>query len=120
MRVAVLVIGLCLVMLVGMQSCAVMVGGGLADDKDLTGGGAIGLLIAFLFVLGSAFAIGAPKASMIMFIVAALFGFIAGAGSEFKDMNFWAIVSIGLAVMSYFGIKEKKKKEIIQQQTEYQ
>lgn len=67
MRIAVLVIGLCLVMLVGMQSCTVMFGGGLTEDQNLAGAGALGLLVALLFILGSAFAIGAPKASVGIF-----------------------------------------------------
>ena len=70
MRLAVLIIGLCLVMLVGMQSCTVMVGGGIADNKDLSGGGAIGVFVSFLFILGSAFVMGYPKASMIIFLIA--------------------------------------------------
>ena len=53
MRIAVLIISLCLTMIVGLQSCAVMVGGGMTNDQETSGSGAIGLLIAFLFVLGA-------------------------------------------------------------------
>ena len=114
MRLAVLIIGLCLVMLVGMQSCTVMVGGGIADNKDLSGGGAIGVFVSFLFILGSAFVMGYPKASMIIFLIASFFGFIGASGSTFSDLYFWSLISIVLAVMSYLGIKEKKKKDELQ------
>ena len=112
MRIAVLVIGLCLVMLVGMQSCTVMFGGGLTEDQNLAGAGALGQLVALLFILGSAFAIGAPKASVGIFAVAALFAFGAAGMSDFRDMNVWGWISVVLAVLSYFGIREKAKKEL--------
>lgn len=111
MRIAVMIIALCLVMLIGLQSCTVMVGGGLGDDADMAAGGAVGIFVAFLFLLGAAFAIGAPKASMIIFIIAALLGFGSGAGSAFSDMTVWGYVSAGLAAMSYFGMREKQKLE---------
>ena len=110
MRLAVLIIGLCLVMLVGMQSCTVMVGGGVTDDQDLSGGGAIGMLVSFLFILGSAFVMAYPKVSMIIFLVASFFGFIGASGSTFSDLYVWSFISLVLAVMSYFGIKKRRKK----------
>ena len=113
MRIAVLIIGLFFVMLVGMQSCTVMVGGGIADDKDLSGAGSVGILVAFLFVFGAAFVMSFPKASMIIFLVASFIAFVGGSGSEFADLYVWAFLSLGLATMSYFGIKEKKKKDAI-------
>lgn len=108
MRIAVLVLALCLTMIVGLQSCAVMVGGSMAANDNLAGGGAIGLLLAFLFVLGAAFAMGLPRVSMVLFAVAALFGYIA-AGTGFGDMAIWGTVALILAVMSYFGYRELGK-----------
>jgi len=97
-----------------MQSCTVMVGGGVTDDQDLSGGGAIGILVSFLFILGSAFVMAYPKASMIIFLVASFFGFVGASGSTFRDLYFWSFISLVLAVMSFFGIKEKKKKDELQ------
>ena len=111
MRIAVLIIGLCLTMIVGLQSCAVLLGGGMTDDQDMAGGGAIGILIAFLFVLGSAFALSLPKVSMWLFGIAAALGFLVGASTEFSDMMFWGVVAAALAVMSYFGARELTKKK---------
>lgn len=111
MRITVMIISLCLVMLVGLQSCTVMLGGGLGEDEGMAGSGAIGLLVSLLFLLGGAFALGAPKVSMVIFVVAALLGIMAAAVGPFSDMQIWAYVSLALAALSYFGIGEKKKLE---------
>ncbi len=102
MRLAVLIIGLCLVVLFGMPSCTV--------DQDHSGWGAIGMLLWFLFILGSAFVFKCPKVSSIIFLVASFFGFVGFSGST-CDLSFWSFISLVLAAMSYFGIKEKKKKD---------
>lgn len=113
MRVATMVIALALMFLVGMQSCTVMVGGEMMDDSATSEGGAVGVLVAFLFLLGGAFSLGKPFVSMIVFALAALFGFGAGATSEFSDMSIWGGVSTILAVMSYFGHRGLQKAESI-------
>jgi membrane protein implicated in regulation of membrane protease activity len=110
MRIAVMIIALCLTAIVGLQSCTVMVGGGLTHDQGLSGGGAAGLLVAFLFVLGAAFALGLPKVSQVIFAIATGVGFLAGAQSGYHDMTVWGVVSLVLAFMSYFGARELKKK----------
>ena len=117
MRIAVLVFGLWSVMLIGMQLYSVISGGQLTANEDFVAAGGIGVIIAFLFILGSAFAIGVPIASLVIFIIAALLGFIAGSQSEFWQLLVWAFVSMGLAVLSYFGIKEKKKKVALEHRT---
>jgi hypothetical protein len=62
-----------------------MVGGGLTEDQDLAGGGAVGLLIAFLYILGSALSIAVPRASIIIiFSIAALLGFGVGVRQNFQ------------------------------------
>jgi uncharacterized membrane protein YhaH (DUF805 family) len=108
MRIAMLIIALCLTMIVGMQSCTVMMGGGLSENEDMAGGGAVGLLIALLFVLGAAFALGAPKVSMWLFGVAAGMAFLVAQSSGFSDLNLWGVVSAALAVMSHLGARELK------------
>ena len=92
MRIAVLIIALCLTMIVGLQSCAVMVGGSMIADDDLAGGGALGILLSLVFVLGAALAMGLPRVSMVLFGLAALIGFIA-ASTGFSDMAIWGGVS---------------------------
>lgn len=111
MRIAVLIIGLGLVMIIGFQSCTVMVGSEMAQDDATSGAGAVGILMALLFLLGAAFAMGVPKASMVLFAIAALLGFGMGSSSEFSDLTIWGSVSLVLAILSYFGSREKRKKE---------
>lgn len=101
MRIAVLIISLCLVAIIGLQSCAVLGLSGAAvklsefapqagDAQELQKtqeGAAVGVLVAFLFLLGGAFAIGAPTVSVVLFAVASLLGF-AFSGS-FPDLKVW-------------------------------
>jgi len=111
MRIAVLIISLCLTMIIGIQSMLVFIGGNLADKKETASGGAVGVLIAFLFVLGAAFSIKLPKVSMVMFAVGAGLAFIGASGSGFHDLQIWGFVSLALAVMAYFGSRELRKKQ---------
>ncbi len=109
MRVAVAILSLVLMLLVGLQSCTLAVGASLGSDEDLAGGAAVGILMALLFLLGGAFAMGYPLVSLIAFASAVLLGLLAGATTEFSDLTIWAIVSLVLAVLSYFGMREKRK-----------
>ena len=110
MRIAVMIISLCLVMIIGVQSCTVGVGGELSGDEALSEGGAAGVGVAFLFLIGGAFALGVPVVSVIVFGLAALAGFSVGASTEFEDMTVWGSIALVLAVLSVFGMREKKKK----------
>jgi len=110
MRIAVLIISLCLTMLVGVQSCTVMVGGNVTEDANLSGGGAIGMLLALLFVLGAAFSMGLPRVSMVLFAIGAVLGIGVAGSSGFNDLMIWGVVSAALAVMSFFGNRELRRK----------
>lgn len=96
---------------VGLQSCAVAVGAALGEDEQLTGGAATGLLVAFLFLVGGAFAVGYPIVSLVAFVLAGMFGLLAGIITEFEDLVIWGALSFVLAVLSFFGIREKGKRE---------
>jgi hypothetical protein len=112
MRLAVLIITLCLTGIVGLQSCTILAGGSLVKDQALSNGGAVGMLIAFLFVLGAAFVMALPRVSMAMFAIAGLAGLIAGNSSNFRDLKIWGGLSLILAVMSWFGSRELRRKRI--------
>ena len=105
MRIAVLIIALCMTRLVGMQSCAIFVGGGLGSDKDMSGAGAVGVLVAFLYVLGAAFVMGLPKVAGTMFAIAALLGLIVGFQSAYIDMRYWGGLAAFLSVMAFAGAR---------------
>lgn len=100
MRVAVLVISLVLMVLLFAQSCTVTAGGSLAEDESISSAGAVGLLVAFLFLLGGAFVMGMPRASAAMFGVAAVVGILAGVTTEFEDLLIWGVVAVVLGIMA--------------------
>lgn len=113
MRIAVLIISLFLTVIIGLQSCAVTVGGSLAKDQATSAGGAGGVVVAFLFVLGAAFSMGLPRVSQIVFLLASAVAFIAASGeSKYQDMNVWGAVALILAVMSYLGVRELKNRKV--------
>ncbi|MCL6627506.1 MAG: hypothetical protein K6T68_13085, partial [Alicyclobacillus shizuokensis] len=97
--------------IVGVQSCAVGVGSSILGDKNTSGAGAMGLLVAFLFLIGGAFAFAKPIVSTVVFLLGCLAAIIAASGSSFTDMWIWAGVSFVLAIMSYFAHRGDKKKQ---------
>jgi hypothetical protein len=109
MRVALTILSLVLMLLVGLQSCTLAVGASLSSDENLAGGAAVGLLMTLLFLLGGAFAVGYPLVSLVACAFAGLLGLVAGSTTAFSDLSFWAIVSFVLAVLSYLGMREKRK-----------
>lgn len=110
MRVATMILALVLMLIVGAQSCAVSLGGALGEDTELTGAASVGLLIALLFLIGGAFALAYPTVSLAIFVLASLLGLLVGTTSEFTDLTIWALVSFILAVLSFFGIREKRRR----------
>jgi hypothetical protein len=111
MRLAVLIITLCLTGIVGLQSCTIMAGGSLLKDQTTTNGGAIGMLVAFLFVLGAAFIMGLPRLSAGLFAMAGFMGLAGGSTSNFPDLKIWGGLSLILAVLSWFGSREQRRKK---------
>jgi len=105
-----MILALVLMLIVGAQSCAVSVGESLGNEPAKTQGGALGTLIALLFLVGGAFALAFPLASLVVFVLAALVGIGGGSSSSFTDLTYWGWVSLALAVLSYFGCREKRKR----------
>lgn len=106
MRIAVMVIALCLVLIIGAQSCAVGVGSSMLGDKATSDAGAFGVLLAFLFVLGAAFVLRAPGVSAAIFIGGGVLALGAGSAGAFKDLLVWGVLSIVLGIMALFGRRE--------------
>jgi hypothetical protein len=109
LRIATMILGLILMVIVGLQSCAVSFGGAIAQQQKAEEGGAIGIFIALLFLVGSAFALAFPLVSLVAFLLGGLFGLAAGATTPFEDLTIWGIVSLVLAILSFFGWREKRK-----------
>src|SRR5215203_3817664 len=105
-----MILGLGLMLVVGLQSCAVSVGDSMLGEKASTQGGDIGIFMALLFLVGAAFALVLPLVSLAVFVLAGIFGIAAGASTSFSDLTIWGWVSLALAVMSFFGWREKRSK----------
>src|SRR5690349_7275028 len=107
MRLAVLIITLCLTAILSLQSCAVSVGDNLLQQR---GGGSVGILMALLFVIGAALVMGLPSVSIAVFAIAGLFGISTGSTTSYTGLTIWGGVALVLAVMSYFGSRELSEK----------
>ncbi len=111
MRIATLILGLALLVIVGLQSCAVYLGESVTNEPVKTQGGVAGLAVAFFYLIGAAFALPFPLVSVIAFLLAALMGFSGGSTSDFGDLTIWGFVSLVLAALSFFGWREKRKRQ---------
>jgi hypothetical protein len=47
---------------------------------------------------------------LVAFLLAGLFGLITGATSSFSDLTVWGVVSLILAVLSFFAWREKRRR----------
>jgi hypothetical protein len=109
-RIATMILSLILMLVVGAQSCAVSLGDAALNTKASSQGGPIGLFMAFLFLVGGAFALALPFVSVLAFGFADIIAIAGRASTSFGDLTIWGIVSLILAVFSYFGWREKRKR----------
>jgi len=86
-------LSLVLMVLVSAQSCAVYVGGSALDQQGAAEGGALGLLVALLFLVGGAFAMPFPLASLVAFLLSGLLGLASVASTSFSDLTIWGVAS---------------------------
>lgn len=111
MRAAVMIITLLLMLALGLHSCSAVVEARDTSDDSLFVGGWVGFFVTFLFLLGGAFSLSMPAVSLVVFVFASFVAFLAGTRTDFSAMFFWSVASFVLAIMSYFGDRELKKKE---------
>jgi hypothetical protein len=116
-RIATMIISLILMLVVGAQSCAVSLGDAALQTKAPEQGGPIGPFMAFLFLIGGAFvliggafALAFPFASVLDFFFDGIIGLAGEASTSFGDSTFWGVVALILAVLSYFSWREKRKR----------
>jgi|SRR5215216_6340836 len=69
----------------------------------------------YLFLIAGAFAISFPLVSLVTLLIAGTIAIAAGLSSEFSDLAIWGFVALALAVMSYFGHREKQRRRAEQQ-----
>ena len=108
MRIAT-ILSLVLMVVVGAQPCAVYVGGSALGQRGTAEGGALGLLVALLFLVGGAFAMPFPLVSLVDFLAYGIFGIAGGATTAFSDLTIWGGASFVLAVLSFLGVREKRR-----------
>ncbi len=116
-----MIISLILMLVLGVQSCAVAVGGSVVKSlgsnqgekmsgQTLSGGGGLGVFAALLWLVAAAFVLNKPKASMWLFVAAGVVCLLGG-GSGFSDLFIWAGLSFVFALLSWRGTKEKETKD---------
>lgn len=106
MRIATLIIGLLVGLLLVLQSFTVGIFSDttVIDDATATAGGA-GLFMALIWLLASALVVPFPLASFILFLISAPIGMFTPTG-EFEDLRFHGFVAALLAIMA-FGMARK-------------
>lgn len=110
MKIATGIISLVLMLIVGLQSCAVSVGGTMAKDDNTSGAGFMGVVVALLYLIGGAFSFTKPHISIGTFAVSCIIGLYEGLTTRFQDMAVWGVVSLVLAIMSYYAYRGELKK----------
>src|SRR4051812_7948952 len=98
-------------LIVGFQSCAASVGGSMGHNQSTTNAAGMGFFVVFLFLIAGAFAISFPLVSVVSFVLAGVVAIAAGFSSAFADLAIWGFVALILAVMSFFGYREKKRRK---------
>jgi hypothetical protein len=109
-RIATMIITLFLMLIVGLQSCVGSAGGSITSNEKMSQGGAIGMLVALLWLIAAAFVIGVPWVSLLLFAISAVFALAAGATTPYTDLTIWGVVALALALFSILGIREKNRK----------
>lgn len=106
MRKAVLILGIILMVIVFVQSLLVGFGGTVFSDAALARGAFLGRIVALLFGVGAAFALGKPGISAILFGAGGLVGIVGGLLTGYHDLILWGVLSIGLGALSFFAMRE--------------
>lgn len=107
MRVTVLIIGLLLGTVMFLQTFLVNVLGQAGNDENIEQSAAVGIFMSLLWLIACAFVLPLPMVSVVLFVIASIFGF--AASGEFPDLGIWAGVSGALAVLSFLGWRGKRK-----------
>lgn len=109
MRIAILIVGLMVWFIALMQTLIV---GGLSDyvnDEGTETAASIGTAGLFVWLGALVIVIPWPRAAMWLFLAAGGIMFL-GAG-EFPDLGVWGAVAVAFGVLSYFGLRQKRKKD---------
>lgn len=114
MRVAVLILGLVftvVVFLAGFWSLTmrVLIPEAVATTSAGLAGGEALFLVALLFLVGSAFALGKPRFASLVFFIASLISIFHSIDGLVLGYPAWALVALVLAVLSFLGRSETRR-----------
>jgi hypothetical protein len=112
MRLAVLIVGIALSIILGLQTLFVYVLSNATSDETTGGAASVGLLVAFMMFVASALTIGLPRTAAIVFILAGLLSLMMAAASRFSDLYIWGVVSIVLGILAFIGWRGKHHAEV--------
>ncbi len=120
MRIAVLILGLILGGLMFMHTAMLgslagaAAGAGATQAKAITWSGFAGVIMALIWLVAVALVFPVPIVSVVLFVFAGIIGFAASA--NFPDIAIWAVVSLALAVFSFFAWIGKRKNDRVDRQ----
>lgn len=120
MRVAILILTLIVGALLFVQTFLVYSLSGVTQDETTASAGAVGLLIALLWLVAAAFIIGVPLIAAIAFVLAGILAVAMAASSNFTDLTIWGVASFVLAGLSFIAMLTKRRGErrTVRQQAE--
>jgi hypothetical protein len=119
MRIAVLILGLVLGVIMFFQTFLVTSLSGLSKTPGATySAGSIGLVMAVLWLIGVALVIPVPLVSVVAFVLAGILGY--ANSTHFSDLAVWGGASIILAVLSLIGWFTKRRGTRRQEEREAQ
>lgn len=109
MRIGILLVGMLIWFVAFIQVALVSGLSDYADNEKTESAAALGMLGLFIWLFALIVVIPWPRLAMIAFFVAAI-SMYAGAG-DFPDLGVWGTISIGFGILSYFGLRQKRKKD---------
>jgi hypothetical protein len=109
MKIASGILSLLFGLIVMGQSFLVGIGGSIISDESMNQGGAVGLLVSLLLMVGGAFAFQVPKVALFFTGAASLFGLAAGATTVYSDMTAWGVVAIILTALNIINSRKPKR-----------
>lgn len=112
MRLAVLIVGIALSLAMGIQALIVYGFSSVGNNTTLAGAGAVALLVAFMMFVASALTMGLPRTASVLFLIAGLLALLMAAASDYRDLLFWGVVSLVLAVFAFIGWRGKRRAEL--------
>ena len=129
MRLATMIISLVLTLIVWVQSCAGVVGGGFAEgfsqsasekaeSREMSEAGSVGLVAGVFWVIGAGLVMTRPGIARWFYLAAAPVFLIAG-GAGYDDAYIWAVVSLIFMAMAWRGVKERENAQAKTQEAQY-